>query len=168
MLACVLHFIFMSLFALILLYGCTHWRRREAEAAQTPLNASVTWRSCIFCHVAETTGRSLGLTTWLLRMEEVNTHARLQRRNIVSFSLAHRVHVHRLQCWCGNYNFIAPPALRPQMVEKRKTSFRITHKTVFIWAPRGMCTRLQAHSHFCSCVFMLYIPRGCVETNKEQ
>lgn len=35
--ACILHFIFMPLFPLILLYWCTRWRQREAKAAQTPL-----------------------------------------------------------------------------------------------------------------------------------
>lgn len=123
------------------------------------------WRSCIFCFVGTwETGQSnrkfSGLATWLIRAKEVNTHARLQLRNIVSFSLAHRVQVHAPRCWCGNYNFIPSPALRPQRAEKRKPSFIIKHKTVFIWAPWGMCTSLEAHSHFCRCVFMLYIPGG--------
>lgn len=168
--AWILHFIFMPLFALLLLYWSTHWRQREAEAAQTPLIASVKCAmrrdeaaySALWVpeKQAKTTGSSLGLATWLIRAKEVNTHARLQLRNIVSFSLAHRVQVHAPRCWCGNYNFIPSPALRPQRAEKRKPSFIIKHKTVFIWAPRGMCTSLEAHSHFCRCVFMLYIPGG--------
>lgn len=144
--ACILHFIFMPLFALILLYWCTHRRQREAEAAQTPLIASVKCASrhdevacsdlCVPEKQAKTTGSSLGLTTWLIRATEANTRAPLQLRNIVSFSLVHRVQVHRLQCWCGNYNFILLPTLRPQMVGKKETLiYNQTQNSVYLSSP---------------------------------
>lgn len=166
--ACELHFICMPLFALILLYWCTRRRHREAVAA---LNSSVKCaarHNIAYCALwlpeneAKTTGSSLRHTTWLIRAKKVNTHARFQLRDTVSFSLVQRVQVHRRLCWCGNLNFILSPPLRPQMAEKRKPSFIIKHKTVFIWAPRGMCTSLEPHSHFCRCVFMLYTPGACV------